>query len=241
MSTKSIKASIKAKYDNEVALYDGIFKNKAGMHFIKRKLSIAKSYKFIKENQHILEIGSATGVFSFEYKKLGVKLTSIDLSTENIKWAKQKAIELKTSIKFIVADVENLPFEDESFDGVLSFSTLRYVPNIDKAIQEIYRVLKPGGYIILDFPNKKCPWFGSIKKKVLGREHIFDNHYELEEIKTIFTRSHFNNLILKKGLFVPKSTPNKLFWLFKIFESIAEKPPILRNYSAIIFVGAVKY
>jgi ubiquinone/menaquinone biosynthesis C-methylase UbiE len=240
MKSDSVKDAIKEKYDREVDKYDSIFITKAGKHFIKRKLKIAKSYKFIESGQNILEVGSATGVFSFEYEKLGVKLTSIDLSPENIKWAENKAKANNSSIDFKVADVENLPFEDNSFDGILSFSTLRYVPDIDKAMKEIYRVVKPGGYIIIDFPNKNCPWFGGMKKKILGREHIFDNHYKIAEVKELVSKANFKNIIIKKGLFIPKSAPDGLFWLFKIIEFIAEKIPILKNYSAIIFAGAKK-
>jgi ubiquinone/menaquinone biosynthesis C-methylase UbiE len=240
MNTQEIKASIKEKYDKEVAQYDTIFENRAGLHFIKKKLKKAKSYNFIRKGQNVLEIGSATGVFSFEYEKLGVNLTSIDISTENISWATNLAKERGSAINFKVADVEDLPFPDNYFDGILSFSTLRYVPDINKAIQEIYRVLKPGGYFIIDFPNKKCPWFGGLKKKVLGREHIFDNHYLYDEVKGMISKVNFTQVVLKKGLFIPKSTPNMLFWLFKLFEFIAEKMPVIRNYSAIIFVGGIK-
>lgn len=240
MNTDKIKDSIKDKYDREVANYDDIFQSKGGKHFILKKLRKAESYNFIKKDQNILEVGSATGVFSFEYEKYDINLTSIDLSSENIKWAKNKAKEKNTSIEFQVADVEKLPFPDDHFDGILSFSTLRYVPNIGIALNEIYRVLKPGGFIIIDFPNKKCPWFGGLKKKVLGREHIFDNHYYWDDIIKMMNQTDFKNVKLKRGLFIPKSTPNMLFWLFRIFEFFAEKLPVIRTYSAIIFIGAQK-
>lgn len=240
MNSEQIKNSIREKYDREVALYDGIFDSKAGKHFIKRKLQMLASYGYIKEGLNLLEIGSATGVFSFEFKKCGINLTSIDLSPENIKWVKDKARERNSSINFQLADAENLPFENNSFDGVLSLSTLRYVPNINKALQEIYRVTKPGGFIILDFPNKKCPWFGGLKKKILGREHIYDNHYDEEQIKKMISQAKFTNIEIKTGLFIPKSTSDRLFGLFKIVEFIAEHLPLLKDYSAIIFVGAKK-
>ena len=49
------EASIKEKYDREVDKYDSIFITKAGKHFIKRKLKIANSYKFIESGQNILD------------------------------------------------------------------------------------------------------------------------------------------------------------------------------------------
>ena len=240
VNTKKVKSEIQEKYDREVAKYDGIFENRAGRHFIKRKLQVAQSFDYIQPGQKILEAGSATGVFSFEYEKFGIDLTSVDLSPENIKWASDKAKKLNSKVKFQVADIESLPFHDNTFDGVLSFSTLRYVPNVDLALKEIYRVIKPGGYIILDFPNKKCPWFGGMKKKVLGREHIFDTHFYKEDVKRLVQDAGFKDVQIKSGLFVPKSTPDNWFPVFRFSESVAEVLPVIRNYSAIIFIGGKK-
>ena len=239
-AVKKVKQEIQGKYDREVAKYDGIFENRAGRHFIKRKLAKARSFGYIEPGQKVLEVGSATGVFSFEYEKFNIKLTSIDLSPENIKWASNKGRMMNSSIMFKEADVESLPFEDNSFDGVLSFSTLRYVPDIDQALREIYRVLRPGGYVILDFPNKKCPWFGGMKKKVIGREHIFDNHYYVEQVREMVARAGFIDTEIKQGLFVPKGTPDRLFPLFRVAEVFAERLPIIKDYSAIIFIGGRK-
>jgi ubiquinone/menaquinone biosynthesis C-methylase UbiE len=240
MNNEEIKTQIRDKYDAEVEKYDDIFKNKAGKHFIKTKMVKAISFKNINPEQKILEIGCATGIFSFEYEKLGIYLTSIDLSSENIKFANLKKRRFNSKINFRVGDTERLEFNNDTFDGIISFSTLRYVPNIKKALSEIYRVLKPGGYVILDFPNKKCPWFGHLKKKVLGREHIHDNFYYKEDIKKMFSEVGFQNIIIKQGLFIPKSTPDILFPLFKFFEFFFERIPLIKDTSAIIFCNAQK-
>jgi ubiquinone/menaquinone biosynthesis C-methylase UbiE len=230
-----IKNEIRSKYDNEVEKYDDIFKNKAGLHFIRRKIAKAISFNAINKNQNILEIGSATGVFSFEYEKLGVKLTSIDLSPKNIEYVNKKKLAQNSMIDFQVGDVENLQFLDNNFDGIISFSTLRYVPNIEKALNELFRVLKPNGYIIIDFPNKLCPWFGHLKKLILGREHIHDNHYFKRDIIRLMKEAGFKSIKIKRGLLIPKSTPDFVFPLFKVFEFFAEKIPFINVFSAIIF------
>lgn len=240
VNTAKVKEQIQGKYDREVDKYDSIFLNRAGQHFIRKKMFAAQSFNYIKPGQDVLEVGSATGVFSFVYEKLGINLTAVDLSPENIKWASEKGKKLNSSITFKQADVESLPFKDNTFDGVLSFSTLRYVPNIDLALKEIYRVVKPGGYIILDFPNKKCPWFGGMKKKIIGREHIFDNHYYVEEVKDMVARAGFKDIETRRGLFVPKGTPDNWVPAFRVSEFLAERLPVVKDYSAIIFIGGRK-
>ena len=60
---------------------DDIFVNKAGEHFIKRKLDIACSFGFIKKGQKVLEIGSATGIFSFELEKFGIEKEALRVNS----------------------------------------------------------------------------------------------------------------------------------------------------------------
>ncbi len=62
-----------------------------------------------------------------------------------------------------VADAENLPFESDSFDVVYSFGVLHHTPDTQKAIDEVYRVLKPGGKIIIMLYNRTSlhVWLGA--------------------------------------------------------------------------------
>jgi len=240
MKLDYIKNQIREKYDKEAEIYDDYYAKKAGKHFIKRKLETALYFRKIKNRQELLEVGSATGIFSFEYAKLGVNLVAIDLSPKNIKLAKNKNKQQCERIDFRVGDVEKLDFNNAIFDGVISFSTLRYVPNLKKALLEINRVLKPGGYIILDFPNRNCPWFKLLKKPLLRREHIHDNTYTENELIKFLLKVGFKDICFKKILFISKETPNFLLPIFKILEFIAERLPVINNTAAIIFCNAVK-
>lgn len=235
MEVKEIKNEIKKKYDKEARIYDDYYLSKAAKHFMRRKIETALSFGKIKKGQSCLEIGSATGVFSFEFVKFGIDLTSIDLSRENIKIAKEKNMERGARIDFRIGDVENSEFEDGVFDGVLSFSTLRYVPGIKKALSEIKRIIKPGGYIILDFPNKNCPWFNLLKKPITGKKHIHDNQYSRKELRELLSETGFKNIRFKTVLFTPKVTPNPVLPIIKACEYIGERMPVIKNTAAIIF------
>jgi ubiquinone/menaquinone biosynthesis C-methylase UbiE len=235
MEANEIKNEIKKKYDNEAGIYDDYYLSKAAKHFVRRKIETALSFNKIKKGQKCLEIGSATGIFSFEFVKFGIDLTSIDLSRENIKIAQRKNTASETRVEFRVGDVENINFEDETFDGVFSFSTLRYVPEIKKALSEINRTVKPGGYIILDFPNKNCPWFKFLKKPLIGKKHIHDNQYSRKELRGLLSGAGFKNIYFKTILFTPKVTPNSVLPIIKACEYIGERIPVIKNTAAIIF------
>lgn len=72
--------------------------------------------------------------------------TGIDLTPEMIEVAKSKNM---SDVKFIVGDCENLPFEDASFDAVICSQSFHHYPNVQDFFNSVYRVLRPGGRLIL--------------------------------------------------------------------------------------------
>ena len=102
------------------------------------------------KNEKVLEIGVGQGTDIVSYAKHGSIVSGIDL-TENAIEVTKKHLEAfnLTSEKMLVADAENLPFDDNYYDLVFCFGVLHHTPNTDKGIQEILRVLKPGGKFIV--------------------------------------------------------------------------------------------
>ena len=81
------------------------------------------------------------------YRKLkDADITCLDFSADMMAEAQKKAELAKTrNIRFVQGDVGTLPFEDESFDIVLSLNGFHAFPDKDAAYRETFRVLKPGG------------------------------------------------------------------------------------------------
>ncbi len=107
----------------------------------------------ITENSKILDVGCGVGAtISYIAKKYGVQVTGIDQSERMVQRATKRVAKrnVKDLVKVEVADVINLPFEDNSFDIVMTESVLTFVENKPKAIDEIVRVTKSGGYIGLN-------------------------------------------------------------------------------------------
>ncbi|MGK7877900.1 MAG: class I SAM-dependent methyltransferase [Xenococcaceae cyanobacterium] len=93
----------------------------------------------------ILEIGFGTGLNLPHYPPHIQKLTTIDTNPGMNKFAKKRIQASKISIDNRVLNGENLPMPDNSFDSVVSTWTLCSIAKVEQAIEEIYRVLKPGG------------------------------------------------------------------------------------------------
>jgi len=93
----------------------------------------------------VLEIGCGIGTDGAQFAKAGADYTGVDLTDAAIELARQRFALSGLPGKFHVSDAENLDFVDESFDLVYSHGVLHHTPDIEAAVAEIHRVLKPGG------------------------------------------------------------------------------------------------
>jgi SAM-dependent methyltransferase len=96
-----------------------------------------------------LEIGSGTGYFSLNLLQLGAiaRLVATDISPEMLSTLAKTAERLDLAVETKVTDAERLPFADESFDLVFGHAVLHHLPDLDRALSEFHRVLRPGGAI----------------------------------------------------------------------------------------------
>ena len=103
----------------------------------------------------VLDLGSGTGA-AFD-QLLNYETTAIDPD--------KKMLELNTFENKVLGSAENLPFEDNSFDNVFCCFVWRNVSDTNKALQEVYRVLRPGGkFILLDMTRPKNPFLKILHK-----------------------------------------------------------------------------
>lgn len=113
------------------------------------------TFKFNQyKNKKVLEIGVGDGIDHLELAKAGAILTGIDITPKSIELT-QKNLELHGyKSDLLVADAEDLPLEDNTFDVVYSFGVLHHTPDTQKAIDEIYRVLKTQGKAVISLYHK---------------------------------------------------------------------------------------
>jgi ubiquinone/menaquinone biosynthesis C-methylase UbiE len=98
----------------------------------------------------ILEVGGGDGRFAFQLMKNGYTVIESDISPGSVR--KVKEIADKYNIPngaFAVVDAENLPFKDNSLDGIFMVASLHHLPHPAKAIAEFNRCLKPGGRLLI--------------------------------------------------------------------------------------------
>lgn len=106
--------------------------------------------------QHVLDVAIGTADLTIEMLRRGKaqQLTGLDLSKEMMaigRW-KVEGLKYNEKVDFVYGNAQKMPFEDASFDGVTCAFGCRNFQNLDEGLQEMYRVLKPGGQVtILEF------------------------------------------------------------------------------------------
>jgi len=112
---------------------------------------------------------------------VGMQIYGIDISKEVVEKAHDRFEALNIPHHFVIADMRVLPFEDNFFDYIWTMGTLEHVPDPEKSIRDMYRILKPGGRAIIGIPYKYDPfgcafavWLGN-KLDILpyGEELVF--------------------------------------------------------------------
>ena len=122
-----------------------------------------------------LDVACGTGDLSIELLRRGFSVTGIDLSEEMLEIAKQKTASANfqlSIINFQLANAEALPFPDDSFDAVTCAFGIRNFVHLEKGLEEMTRVLKPGGRMVileLSTPDSRliCPFYNFYTKRII--------------------------------------------------------------------------
>lgn len=122
------------------------FFEKLEQHRYRAERFIPRLVDFSRWRGHqVLEIGCGVGTDALQFLRSGAKLTALDLSSRSVRLARARARQEGHAARFLNADAEGLPFPDASFDLVYSWGVLHHTPDTQAAIDEVCRVLRPGG------------------------------------------------------------------------------------------------
>ena len=139
-----------------------------------------------------IEIGVGSGKFAMP---LGIKI-GIDPSPRMRKIAEKRGIEV------IDATAEELPFENSQFELALMVTSICFVDNLDLAFREIYRILKPDGYLIIGFVDKDSSLgklYQQHKKKSLF--YKIATFYSTKEVVYNLSKVGFKEFDFKQTIF----------------------------------------
>jgi SAM-dependent methyltransferase len=121
--------------------------------------------------RRVLEVGCGAGVDLARFAKGGATVVGVDLASSAVDLARANFAQQGLAGEFHVADGEQLPFADDSFDFVFAHGVVQYTANPQKLVDECRRVLKPGGEAVFQVYNR-ISWLNALSKLMkVGLEH----------------------------------------------------------------------
>jgi demethylmenaquinone methyltransferase / 2-methoxy-6-polyprenyl-1,4-benzoquinol methylase len=214
------KKQVEQMFDNISDNYDGLNRViSLGTDVSWRKKVVAAVAATNPES--ILDIATGTGDLAIQMANTGAKrIVGLDLSEGMLKVGRKKIAEKKldVEIEMVQGDSEDLPFEDNSFDAITVAFGVRNFEHLEKGLQEIFRVLKPGGiFVVLEtsvptkFPYKQgYQFYSGLILPVIGKIFSKDKDaysYLSESAANFPFGEKFNNILSKIGFIDVKDLP----------------------------------
>ena len=164
--------------------------------------------EWMSDGETYLDVGCSDGEVVGSVGSRCSKAVGLDVDTRTMTEARKRY----PDFDFVLGSADNLPFEDESFTTVSMLDVLEHVPNPEKSLSEIDRVLKPGGYLIISVPHKGSFWFidaqrsrifAAGRKILLGKyDSVLEHkHYKTDELLKMLpsytvVNEHYGGLLL---------------------------------------------
>ena len=203
-------------YDDFAAWYEN--ERHGGYHALIDQLQVDLA-KPLATGRDLLEIGCGTGMILKELAPVARNAVGIDISPGMLTQAQARGLEV------VVGSATDLPFQAESFDFICSFKVLAHIEDIQKVMQEVSRVLRPGGVAALEFYNTK-----SLRTLI---KHLKSPHAISEESndEDVYTRY---DSIEDVASYLPAELHIKDIKGIRVFTPVAQvhKLPVIKNIFA---------
>ncbi len=181
-----------------------------------------------KNIKKILDVGSGTGRYGIKFSQdfPDSKVTITDISDESIDFISRLAERTRTkNISIQKENVLNMSFSDNEFDVVFCDVVIQHLPNYKDAIEEMIRVLKPGGRIIISV-NNYWNFPHTIHKFILGKKYMYgyEKSYTKKELRELYKQAGLKTIAedgfyFAYGIFRLKYINN----IFKLIGRIANR------------------
>ena len=193
----------------------------------------------INSKSKILDLGCGNGEVTIQLaKKYGCNIVGVDISGVRIENANKKLkgdSAVSSLVKFKKASATDLPFDKEEFTHLWSQATIYHVHDKDKALSEVYRVLKKGGIFVFDDLTKPKQEISKDSRKYVYERLLFDTPFSFETYKKKLEEIGFK-------IVYSKNISNHLSKSYHVLKDILEgrlednaKIKYIQDYKRLIF------
>ena len=133
-------------------------------HYDRTKLARIRRVAHLPENPRILELGCSSGGNVVAWQRLGCECVGLEPSPLAVENSRILSRKLGITVPVEQGSAEQMPFANEEFDYVNAHSVIEHVQDIERAIAEVYRVLRPSGVFWFNAASCMCPIQAEIRK-----------------------------------------------------------------------------
>lgn len=195
----------------------------------------------ITPEMKVLELGCGVGYFTEFLAQTGAQIIANDISPDLLDVARQRV--KASNVTFNEENAYDLTYEDQTFDSVVGSSVLHHL-EVDQALKECFRVLKPGGTMYFTEPNLVNPQVYMERRiPYLQRK----SHTSPDEIAFVRgplakkIRAHgFSDVAIEVFDFLHPATPKPMIGFVKSTGEILEKIPLIREIAGSLYIRAKK-
>ena len=195
----------------------------------------------ITPSMRVLEVGCGIGYLTRELAKTQAEITAIDISSDLIRLASSEVN--ASNVVFEIENAYRTNFSENEFDTIIGSSVLHHL-EVDKALNEFYRILKKGGTIFFTEPNMLNPQIMIQKNIPFIKKMMGDSPDE-----TAFFRWVIKKKLMEKGFtgvtvypfdFLHPHIPRQLINFIRPLCALAEKIPVLSEIAGSLYITAKK-
>lgn len=190
----------KQLFDNMPDKYTAWFKTPIGKLVIDTEKTMTLGLLKPTSGDMILDVGCGSGIFTEFFIDAGADVIGLDISVPMIRDA---CVRLQgKSFSSVAGTMYHLPFDDECFDKTVSITALEFVPDAQRAVDEMFRVTRPGGWVVVSTLNSLSSWAerrtkaAEDNKQSIFREAYFRSPDELRRLSSekglLRTAVHFS-------------------------------------------------
>ena len=143
--------------------------------------------------EKILDAGCGTGIFTLDFLAGGIQVVGLDISRPMLENAVKKTADYPFFT--VQGDMLHLPFKDNSFDKTVSITALEFTEDAQSAVDELFRVTKPSGCVVVATLNSLSPWAERRQAKTRqGQKHILESAF-YRSPDELLTYSHLKGVV----------------------------------------------
>jgi len=200
MTTPQSRPPSERAFDPVAPFYDQFYDTALGRAVDELEKDLLYELAELHPGEQVLEVGAGTGHFAFDLAARGMAVVGADLSWPMLQGAHAKRA-AGAPLPLVQADAACLPLSPARFDLVLSVTALEFVARPEQMLQEMWRMLRPGGRLVVATLNARGPWAEARAREAAQQE-------------TPFAHGHFftaEELVAMLGIFGPVAWNSSVF------------------------------